>query len=125
MTGRTARRVWCPVLCDVVAICAFVVIGNRNHDEASGIGGLARTAAPFLIGLVFAWIVERVWQKPAAFQTGVKVWFITVVVGLVLRNTAFERGTALSFVIVTTVFLGACFVGWRLVATRLRCACAT
>jgi hypothetical protein len=38
---------------------------------------------------------------------------VTILVGMIVRNAVFDRGTAVSFVIVATVFLGACIVGWR------------
>jgi hypothetical protein len=42
----------------------------------------------------------------------------TVLMGMVLRNFAFDRGTALPFVIVATLFLAATMLGWRAVAAR-------
>jgi hypothetical protein len=43
----------------------------------------------------------------------VVVWLAAVVVGLVLRRTVWDRGVAISFVIVTALVLGALLVGWR------------
>ncbi len=40
----------------------------------------------------------------------------TLVLGMVLRRTAFDKGTAPSFVVVATLFLGLFLLGWRLVA---------
>jgi hypothetical protein len=48
-----------------------------------------------------------------ATATGVTVWLATVVIGLLLRRIVWDRGTAISFVIVATVVLGALLVGWR------------
>ena len=45
--------------------------------------------------------------------TGLTIWPITVLVGMIVRNLVFDRGTATSFVIVATIFLGVTLVGWR------------
>ena len=90
-----------------------MLIGRRNHDESAGIGGLLETAAPFLIGLGVGWLIVRAWRWPMAIVTGLVIWPITILVGMIVRSTIFDRGTAVSFVIVATLFLGACLVGWR------------
>jgi hypothetical protein len=41
-----------------------------------------------------------------------------MVVGMVLRNVAFDRGTAPAFVIVASLFLAGTMWGWRAVAAR-------
>jgi hypothetical protein len=46
------------------------------------------------------------------------VWGYTVVMGMVLRNLVFDRGTALAFIIVATVFLGITMFGWRALLAR-------
>ena len=104
---------------DVASILVFVAIGRRNHDEGSGLGGVLEIAAPFLIGLAVAWLLVRAWRRPMAILTGVVVWPITLLIGMVLRNLVFDRGTAPSFVVVATIFLGACLVGWRLAAQTI------
>lgn len=104
---------------DVFVAVAFVAIGRRNHDENPGIGGLLETAAPFLIGLVLAWAAARLWKDPLSIPTGLVVWVVTVAVGMVCRRLLFDEGTALSFVIVASVFLGAFLNGWRAVARRV------
>jgi hypothetical protein len=104
---------------DVFVVVAFVAIGRRNHDENPGIAGLVDTAAPFMIGLALAWLVARAWREPWSWQTGLIVWIGTVAAGMVLRRFVFDEGTALSFVIVTTVFLGTFLNGWRAVARML------
>ena len=106
------------------------VIGRRNHDEGAGgrrgarDGGavpdrgrrrLARSCAA--------------WRWPMAIVTGLVIWPITILVGMMCATLIFDRGTAVSFVIVATLFLGVCLLGWRLasaerspaaVRTRLR-----
>jgi hypothetical protein len=97
----------------------FVAIGRREHEQDSAIAGLVETAAPFLIALALAWLVLRVWKRPAAWQTGVGVWAIVVVVGMLLRNLVFDNGTATPFIVVATLFLGLFLVGWRLVLAAI------
>ncbi len=118
MTGIRARTA---LAFDIVSVLAFVAIGRRSHDETGNIFvGLVEVAAPFLIGLGVGWLVSRAWTEPAATATGVAVWLSTVVVGLLLRRFAFDRGIASAFIIVATATLGLLLVGWRLVATRRR-----
>ena len=100
---------------DVFAVVLFVAIGRRNHDESGAFTAVIETAAPFLIGLVAGWLVARAWRHPTSLLTGVVIWPVTILVGMIVRNLAFDRGTAASFVIVATLFVGACVVGWRLV----------
>jgi hypothetical protein len=99
---------------DVAAVVVFAVAGRNAHDASSGAGTVLTIAAPFLIGLLVGWIVSwRGGREPAAPRTGVVVWVATVVIGLVLRRTVWDRGVAVSFVIVTALVLGALLVGWR------------
>jgi hypothetical protein len=100
---------------DVATIVLFVAIGKREHEGDTGIGALVSTAAPFLIGLVVAWAVVQVWRRPTAWTTGLLIWPITVVVGMVLRSVVWDDGTAAAFVMVATAFTGALLIGWRAV----------
>jgi hypothetical protein len=104
---------------DVLSVMVFVVIGRRNHDEGSAVAGVFETAAPFLIGVGAAWLIIRAWRWPMAMLTGLVVWPITLLVGMMCRNLIWGRGTPVSFVIVATIFLGLCFVGWRMAARAL------
>ena len=110
------RRVTLAAVADVIAIVVFVTIGRRNHDEGTAIDGIATVAAPFLIGLVIGWLVARAWNRPTDVETAFIIWPVTVVVGMVLRNLVFDRGTALPFIIVATIATGAFLVGWRMIA---------
>ena len=104
------------VAIDTAVVVAFVAIGRRDHGEDPGIAGLAGTAAPFLVGLLVAWLVAGRRGEPTAIRTGLIVWPITVVVGLLGRRVVGE-GTALAFVLVATCFLGATLLGWRAIAS--------
>jgi hypothetical protein len=98
---------------DTFFIVLFVAIGRRNHDEDPGIGGLVGTAAPFLIALAIAWVALRAWHRPTDLRTGLGIWVIVVAAGMLLRHVVFDDGTATSFIVVATLFLGLFIVGWR------------
>jgi hypothetical protein len=99
---------------DVFSVTLFVSVGRREHDREPGLSGLIDTAAPFLIALAFAWLVLRVWQRPTDWRTGIGVWAITLVAGMVLRSAVFDDGTATSFIVVAAAFLALFLIGWRL-----------
>jgi hypothetical protein len=110
------QRAW--LLLDPIVVVAFVAIGRDTHDEAPTLGGLMVTAAPFLIALGAGWLAARAWRRPTAISTGAIVAGVTLVLGMVLRRTVFGEGTAIAFVVVATLFLGAAMLGWRAIAGR-------
>lgn len=107
------RRVPLALGIDTFSVVFFVAVGRREHDRDSAIAGLIDTAAPFLIGLAIAWVVLRAWNRPTDWRTGVGIWAITLVAGMLVRNIVFGDGTATSFVIVAALFLALFLVGWR------------
>lgn len=112
---RDERELGLAVGLDVFSVVLFVAIGRREHDQSGAFAAVLETAAPFLIGLAVAWMLTRAWRRPTKVITGIVIWPVTVLVGMLVRNLVLDRGTATAFVIVTTAFLGACFVGWRAV----------
>ncbi len=104
---------------DLLAVVAFVVFGRRTHQESNAVLDVLETLAPFLIGLVAGWLVARVRVSPMALRTGTVVWAVTIAVGMFMRRVAFGEGIAPVFILVTSLFLAACFLGWRLLAARL------
>ena len=115
----TDRRLASAIGLDVFVVILFVAIGRRNHEESSAFVDVLETSAPFLIGLAVAWLGVRAWRRPTALLTGITIWPVTVLVGMVARRTLFDRGTATSFVVVATVFLGVFLVGWRAAARAI------
>ena len=113
------RRLATAIGLDVFVVVLVVAIGRRNHEESSAFVDVMKTGAPFLIGLGAAWLTTRAWRRPTALLTGIAVWPVTVLVGMVARRTLFDRGTATSFVVVATLFLGAFLVGWRIAARAI------
>lgn len=104
---------------DVASVLAMVIIGTRNHDTDTGIRGVAFVAAPFLVGLAIAHVmIARRSVGARATNSGLTAVAITVIMGMLTRNVFFNRGTAVAFVIVATVFLSLTMLGWRAIAAR-------
>jgi len=102
---------------DTALICLFAAIGRHNHGETSAVLGVASTAWPFLAGMAAGWVVSSlaVHRAPLRVRDGIPIWLGTVAVGMVLRNLT-NAGTAFSFIVVATLFLGAVLLGWRALA---------
>ena len=113
--GPRATPRWAgAIAADVAAVVLFAAVGRNAHDESSGAAAVLTIAAPFLVGLLVGWMASPgVRSRPLAARTGVTIWLTTVAIGLLLRRTVWDRGTAISFVIVATLVLGALIVGWR------------
>ena len=121
---QNPRKVALAAGADLVALVLFVLLGRNAHDEGNAVTGTLAVVTPFLIGAAVGWLVSRAWRNPfQAWPAGVTVWLTTLVVGLVLRRFVFdgngERGTAVAFLIVATLFTCRLMIGWRLVATEL------
>lgn len=109
--------VWPAVVCDLVCVLVFVLVGTANHDTGGRLAHVIGVAVPFLVGLAAGWVGARAWRDPARiWPTGVAVWFATVALGLLLRPLLFSGGLALSFALVTAIFLAMTMLGWRLLA---------
>ena len=115
------RRRIVPLALDVASILLFVLAGRDAHDEDGGVGGVVTIAAPFLVGLGVAWVASpRLRRRPTSLRAGVDAWVSTVAIGMLLRRVVWDRGTALSFIVVTTVVLGILLLGWRAVTSLTR-----
>jgi hypothetical protein len=109
------NQVWPAAVADVVCVLVFTIVGTASHQSATA-GRVLLVMLPFLVGLAVGWVATRAWRAPAQpWPTGVAVWFATVALGLGLRPLL-GGGFALSFAVVTAVFLAATMVGWRLLA---------
>lgn len=115
--------VWAAVVADVLLVALFVVIGRRSHAEGLDLAGLWQTAWPFLAALLLGWLVSLAWRRPlAVWPTGVIVWAVTLVGGMLLR-TASGQGTQLPFILVAAGTLALFLLGWRAIVAlvaRLR-----
>ena len=105
---------------DALCVLTFVVIGTRNHDTDTGVSGVLYVAAPFWIAMVLGWFVSHARRNPFAISVGTQTWIVTLVIGMMLRNVVFDRGTATSFMLVAAIFLAVTMLGWRTIATRRR-----
>jgi Protein of unknown function (DUF3054) len=110
-------RIALGLVLDAVLICLFAAIGRRNHGETGALLGVAATAWPFLAGMAAGWLVSvfTLGRAPMRVRDGIPVWLCTVGVGMVMRSLT-NAGTAFSFIVVATLFLGACLLGWRSLA---------
>lgn len=116
------RRALLALLVDVVFVVVFAGIGRATHDGdvlGPGGSGLATTAWPFLAGLLLGWVVSLAWRRPAApVRTGLPVWAVTLVVGMLLRALS-GQGVAAAFIVVAGITLLLFLVGWRGIAALL------
>ena len=104
-------------LLDVTSVLVFVALGRRTHDAGSGMLGYLEVAAPFVLALVVAWLAVLVSRRnPRTLIPGAVVAALTWLLGLLLRATVFDGGTATAFVIVAGLFLFATMLGWRALA---------
>ncbi|MDO8383036.1 MAG: DUF3054 domain-containing protein [Microbacterium sp.] len=116
------RHIVLAFVADVLLVVVFAVIGRASHDEGvlgPGGSGLVQTSWPFLVALIAGWLVTLAWRQPLApVRTGLGLWVITVVGGMLLRAVS-GQGTALAFIIVAAVTLLVLLVGWRVVVSAL------
>ena len=103
---------------DTVLVVLFAAIGRRNHAETGALTAILATALPFLAGMAAGWLISLfIFRRvPLQVREGVAVVIAAVVLGMLLR-VATGEGTAFSFIIVTTLFLGATMLGWRWAST--------
>ena len=120
-TGVDQRRmaIFLPPLLDLLVVTIFVVVGRRSHDEGSGVAGFLRVWWPFAAGLGVSAVLSGAWWYPFAWRRAIVAWVGTVVLGMALRIGIQGRDFKPSFVVVTTLFLGAGMLGWRAIARRL------
>ncbi|MBA8823575.1 hypothetical protein FHX42_000904 [Saccharopolyspora lacisalsi] len=113
------RWLWA-LIADLVVVLLFVLIGRGSHEEGNALVGVVATLWPFAVGTLVGWLVGRGPRHPVSVvPTGLVVWVATVVIGMVLR-WATGSGTPVSFIVVTSVFLGVFMLGWRAVALAVR-----
>ena len=117
--AATLRKSLYAFAADTSLIVLFIFIGTRNHDTNTDTAGVFSTAAPFLIGLIVSWSGLRAWNAPRKVSNGVGVWFITVIIGMLLRRFAFDDGAAGAFIVVATIFNAFTLVGWRFIAEQI------
>ena len=113
----TRRRPWLGALAlDAAAVLVFATSGRQSHDGEASVAGILNVAAPFLIGLAAGTaVVVAARRSPLSWWGGLGAWAGTLVIGMLLRRLAWDRGTATSFVVVAAVALAVLFFGWRVI----------
>lgn len=109
------------LLLDVLAVLVFAAIGRASHHEANPLVDSLLTAWPFLVGVAIGWLIAYTTRNravPVAVPAGLTVWVSTVCLGMLVRHFT-GRGTAFSFIVVTTIVLGVFLLGWRAVVALL------
>ncbi len=124
---RGARSAVQPLLLvgDIISFFTFAAVGRASHDEAGGwsaLGGLAGTAAPFLV----AWMLVGIPTGAMSCMTGMTLkrlvtktalaWLLAWPVALLFRALLLRRGIPMSFAIVALVTNGSLLLGWRSLA---------
>ena len=113
-------KLWPALVADVACVLFFAIVGRSSHGESTDLAGVLQTAWPFLAGYLAGLALSRGWRRPLSRPVGLVVWVSTVALGMVLR-LATGAGVPVSFVVVTTLVLGALLLGWRgVVALVLR-----
>ncbi len=99
---------------DAALIVLFALIGRRNHGESGALVDVVTTAWPFLAGMTAGWLLFLLTfrRAPLKVRDGIPIWLGAVAVGMVLRSLT-DAGTAFTFIVVATVFLGTTLLGWR------------
>lgn len=116
----STRRIAGALIVDALLLLLFAVIGRASHAEHLSVAGVAETAWPFLAALVVGWLVTLAWRAPLApVRTGLGVWAVTLVGGMLLRAAA-GQGTAVAFLVVASLVLLLLLVGWRALMVLLR-----
>ena len=110
---------WVAFGADLLVLVVFVLVGRGSHDEGSGLEGFLRVWWPFAVALVIATVASGSWRAPLEWRRAVVAWVVTVALGMVLRIAVQGRDFKPTFVVVTTVFVGAGMLGWRAVARRV------
>ncbi len=105
---------------DLLMLILFAAIGRRSHDEGTPLLGTLEVAAPFLIAYVVCAAATGLWRAPYSLRRAALTWAPTVALGMVLRRTLFDRGTATSFMVVAFIATAVLLLGWRLIAWFVR-----
>ena len=104
---------------DAACIVVFVALGRGSHSEGAAISGTLFVAAPFLIAAALGWLIQiGRWRQACTRRFAVALWATTLVGGMILRRTVFDRGIAAAFVIVAGLFLALFLGGWRAISMR-------
>lgn len=105
---------------DALVVIAFVVVGREDHGFTSNGWDYLRVASPFLVGLGVSILALGGRIDPMKWRSGIILALGTVLIGMLLRRWVWDDGTATTFIMVTTGFLVAGMLGWRIIASGIR-----
>ncbi len=107
-------------LIDAVLVVVFATFGRGAHSEGLGAAQVWGTAWPFLVGLVAGWVLVLATRRAlTSVRTGVVLWVVTLVVGMVIRGLGDGRIPHWSFMIVAGIATGVFLIGWRAVRAAI------
>lgn len=112
-----SRSVAASAAADLAVVLAFAAVGRRSHGEEAAALEVLGVAWPFAVGAGLGWLATDGIRRPTSWRTGTGAWAGAVAGGMALRALT-GRGVAPSFVLVSTLVLGAGTLGWRAVAHR-------
>ena len=94
-----------------------ITVDDGQWVEAGALLSVLTTAWPFLAGMAAGWLISLLALRrvPLTVRDGIPVWLCAVTIGMALRGLT-HAGTAFSFIVVATLFLGAMLLGWRALA---------
>ena len=115
---RRRLPVWVAPVADFAVLVLFVAIGRSSHHGPSGAGYFLRVLWPFALALLLGYAATRLVRAPLAWRRVAGTWAITTAVAEALRLGVQDRPWKPAFLVVATLFIGACMFGWRLVAAR-------
>lgn len=105
---------------DAVLIVVFSTFGRGAHAEGLGPAQVWGTAWPFLVGLAVGWLILLAMRRPpGAVGSGVLVWVVTLVVGMVIRGIGDSRVPHWSFILVAASVTAIFLIGWRAIRAAL------
>lgn len=112
---HSPRRFWAWFGIDVIAVLGFTIVGLASHGGID-LKEIGRVGWPFLAALVVVWALPLVRMTSLlVWPTGVVVWLVTAVGGLVIR-WAIYGGVSGPMPWITIGVLGVLIVGWRTIA---------
>ena len=107
-------------LIDAVLVVVFATFGRGAHSEGLGAAQVWGTAWPFLVGLVAGWVLVLATRRAlTSVRTGVVLWVVTLVVGMVIRGLGDVRIPHWSFMIVAGIATGVFLIGWRAIRAAI------
>ena len=107
------RRSLAFLVFDLAVVISFAVFGRNTHNEALGLAATLGTAAPFLMGLIAAWLVPQLRRQPGRIASGAAIAVLVTGIGLIARVNLFSDGISGAFPYVAAGYLGGLMVAGR------------